>query len=427
MIQNITFSVILILIWCLLWSNIGEEALPPNGSLFNVLLLFVCAYILGRLVSVIRLPPLLGMLIIGFIFGNSYDLNLNHKLSSILRSIALVVILLRAGLGLDLKVIRKLSFVCLRLSLIPCCVEAITLCVSTYLLIGFPIKWGLLLGFIVSGVSSAVVIPEMIALQERQMGIDKGIPTLLMASASVDNVMAITGFGVCLGLVFPSNASVVWNILKGPVEALTGLVVGTLIGLILWFIPITNESNDNRIETHFMRTSLLLLFGLFVVLVSTSLNFAGAGPLGCLVLSVTASLKWRDKGWNQPIREVLKYLWIVFETLLFVLIGTEVKISDLRGNDLLFAIIALFIGLIMRSIVTTLVVFGADFNVKEKLFIALSWVPKATVQAAIGPIALDMARQRNDPKLEELAKFVLNHNNGPFGCDHHIIDCKQMP
>ena len=403
----LTAFITVLLIWSILWSTVGEEALPPNGSLFSLLLLFVVSYICGQLVSVLRLPPLLGMLMTGFAFGNAYDLNLNLKLSSILRSISLVVILLRAGLGLDPKVIRRLSGVCLRLSLIPCTFEAITLCVSTYLLIGFPIKWGFLLGFVLSGVSSAVVVPDMIVLQEKQLGTNKGIPTLLMASASVDNVMAITGFGVCLGLVFDSSSSLIWNIFKGPVEALTGILIGSVFGLILWYIPNKNDSNTEENEPNFTRFTLLLLFGMFAVLVSTSLDFGGAGPLGCLVLSFTASLKWRNRGLDEPIREVLKYFWFIFEPLLFVLIGTEVKISDLRGNAIGFAILSLFIGLIIRFLISTVIVFGAKLNIKEKLFIGLSWIPKATVQAAIGPIALDMARQRNDPELEELAKFVL--------------------
>ena len=397
---------ILLSVWSLLWSTIGEEALPPNGSLFNVLLLLVVSYTCGQLVSMLGLPPLLAMLIVGLIFGNAYQLNLNQKLSSILRSIALTVILLRAGLAIDPQMIRRLSGVCFRLSLIPCIIEATTFGLCAHLLIDFPIQWGLLLGFILSAVSSAIVIPDMIILQEKQLGTNKGIPTLLIASNSVDNVMAITGFGVCLGLVFDSSSSIVWNVFKGPVEVVSGVVVGIVFGLILWIIP-NNNSKVPEDEPNFLRLALLLLFGLNCIFVSTALDFGGAGPLGCVILAFVASLRWKPKSLDEPIREYLKYFWIVFEPLLFVLIGTEVKISDLKGNTIGLGIVSLFIALIVRSITSMAVVFGADLTLKEKLFIAIAWLPKATVQAAIGPIALDRARALNDTKLEELAKFVL--------------------
>ncbi|CAG2170379.1 unnamed protein product [Oppiella nova] len=391
-----------------MWSIIGEEALPPDGSLFNVLLVFVLAYICGQLVSIIRLPPLLGMLAIGFTFGNVMDLNLNQSLSATLRSIALVIILLRAGLGLDPQVIKKLSGVCLRLSLIPCTVEAFTFAATSYLLIDLPFNWGVLLGFILSGVSSAIVIPNMIALQERCEGTDKGIPTLLMASASVDNVMAITGFGVCVGLVFDTGSSIVWSVFKGPVSVLIGVVIGTTFGLILWYIPDKYDSyKTSPDDSKLLRLSLLILFGMFLVFVSKSVGFDGTGPLGCLILAFITSLKWRGTPFYNPIREDLKFLWTIFEAFLFVLIGTEVKISDLQANSIGLAIVCLLIALFMRFIVSSIVVFGVQLNLKEKIFIAISWIPKATVQAAIGPIALDLARDRNDPQLQELAKFVL--------------------
>ncbi|CAG2118252.1 unnamed protein product, partial [Medioppia subpectinata] len=379
LIKYITPVIIIIEIWCLLWSILGEEALPPNGSLFQLLFLFVMSYICGQIVAFIHLPQLLGMLFIGFTFANIFELNLNHKLSSIIRSIAVVIILLRAGLGLDIKMIKKLSAVCLRLSLIPCVVEAITFSIFAYLLIGFPYKWALLLGFILSGVSSAIVIPQMISLEAKHLGTDKGIPTLLMASASVDNVMAITGFSMCLGLVFDINSSIVWSVLRGPVSVLTGVVLGTLFGVILWYIP--DKYNDYKLPqngSHFPRLVLLLLTAMLLVFVSKSLNFDGTGPLGCVILGFVASIKWRNTHFYEPIRENLKFLWIIFETFLFVLIGTEVKISDLKGESIGFAIMCLLIGLIFRSIVSAIVVYGVDLKTKEKLFIALSWIPKAT-------------------------------------------------
>jgi NhaP-type Na+/H+ or K+/H+ antiporter len=281
-IKCLSYAILILLIWASLWSIVGEAAVPPNGSLFTLLVIFIISYLFGEIISLVDLPPLLGMLIAGFIIGNTFEINLNKKYSSILRSIALIIILLRAGLGLDPKVIRKLSAVCLRLSFIPCFIEALTISIATHLLLDFPLKWGFLLGFVLAAVTPAVVVPGMITLQENQLGTDKGIPTLVIAAASVDDVIAITGFGVCLGLVFDSGSSLVWSIFKGPVEVLIGVIYGIIIGVVLWFIPSKWDSYKNKSE-NVLRLNILLLSGIFSLFGSESLNLGGAGALGCLV------------------------------------------------------------------------------------------------------------------------------------------------
>jgi NhaP-type Na+/H+ or K+/H+ antiporter len=280
-IQCLSYTILILLIWASLWSIVGEAAVPPNGSLFKLLVVFVISYSFGEIISLVGLPPLLGMLIAGFIIGNAFEINLNKKYSSILRSIALVVILLRAGLGLDTKVIRKLSAICLRLSFIPCLIEALTISLATHLLLDFPLKWGFLLGFVLAAISPSIV-PGMITLQENQLGTDKGIPTLLIAAASVDNLIAITGFGVCLGLVFYSGSSLVWSIFKSPVEVLVGVIYGIIIGVVLWFIPSKWDSYKNK-SKNTLRLNILLLLGIFSLFGSASLDLGGAGALGCLV------------------------------------------------------------------------------------------------------------------------------------------------
>ncbi|CAG2179294.1 unnamed protein product, partial [Oppiella nova] len=276
--KYLSYSFLLLLIWATLWSLTGAEALPPDGYLFNLLVVFTLAVIFGQILEWLGLPALLGMLIIGFLLGNLFDMTLNKRLSSVLRSLALVIILLRAGLGLDPKAIVKLSAVCLRLSFIPCLVEAVTVALVSHLLLGFPIVWGFLLGFVLAAVSPAVVVPGLIGLQDRGYGVDKGVPTLVIAAASVDDVLAITGFGLCLGLVFDSQSSIAWSVLKGPVEAMSGVAYGTLAGLILWYIPAKRESQALRI-------TILLLSGVLALFGSIATHMGGAGPLACLVVS----------------------------------------------------------------------------------------------------------------------------------------------
>lgn len=226
--------VIVVLFWSLLWPLYGQQTLPPNGHLFNLFLLYVFSCVCAQIVGLCRCPPLLGSLIFGFVFSNFLGLTLNPQLTAILRSTGLVIISLLAGLELDPKVVRKMSLVCLRMAVVPCVVEVLAVVVVSYFLMDFSLKWGFLLGFVLAAASPAIVVPGMLSLQKKQLGTDKGIPTLVIAAASVDDILAITGFGVCLGQVFNTGDSMVWTILKGPLEAVAGVVLATVVGIGLW-------------------------------------------------------------------------------------------------------------------------------------------------------------------------------------------------
>ncbi|KAG0427322.1 hypothetical protein HPB47_025627 [Ixodes persulcatus] len=264
--QGLSWLLLLALAWGALWGLFGDGALP-GGHFFSLLALVCAAYVGGQLVKLVRLPPLLGMLITGFILRNVDAINVVRHIepswASDLRSMALILILIRAGLGLDATVLRNLGGACLRLTCCPCLVECAAIAVSARLLLGFPWLWGTLLGplwrlvnarfsgsasrspvsrvrlkcrFVLGAVSPAVVVPSMLWLQSEGLGVDQGIPTLVMAAASFDDVLAITGFGVVLGIVF-SKGNLAWNIAKGPLEAVVGLVFGGVVGGLLWFLP----------------------------------------------------------------------------------------------------------------------------------------------------------------------------------------------
>ena len=402
----ITISLIVVSIYGCLWSILGQSALPPDGSIFALFIIFIISYLSGELLSLINLPPLLGMLITGCVFGNVFTLNFDPQLSSILRTLALAIILLRAGLGLDKKVLQKLSFVCLRFAFIPCIFEAATIALTTYLLLDFPLVWGFLLGFVLSGVSTAVIVPEMLIFKDKRIGTNKGIPTLVMASGSVDNVLALTCFGVFLGLAFDTGSSLAWNIIEGPLEAFIGLTVGCSIGIVLWYFPYEHEHSDGQL-IKYQRTLLLNLSGIFMLFASSSLDLNGSGPLGCLTLAFVAGLKWRSCNDITLIESILKSEWLFLQPFLFSLIGVQVKLSNLKGDAIGYSLLALFIGLIIRVLISSLVVWGADLNIKEKLFVGFSWLPKATVQAVVGPMSLDLARERGDEIEIERATLVL--------------------
>ncbi|XP_035506698.2 sodium/hydrogen exchanger 9B2 isoform X2 [Scophthalmus maximus] len=394
------------LLFGVVWSITGSECLP-GGNLFGLVILFICSVLGGKLVGMIQLPtvppfpPLLGMLLAGLVLRNVPYITdavfIDTHWSAALRNIALSIILTRAGLGLDPSALSRLKAVCLRLAIGPCVVEASIVAVVSHFLLGLPWDWGFILGFVLAAVSPAVVVPSMLLLQREGYGVEKGIPTLLMAAGSFDDILAITGFSTCLGIAF-STGSTWMNILKGLLEVVGGVIAGLVLGLFLCCFP----SKDQE-ELVLRRTLMLLGLSIFSVFFSHVIGFAGAGGLCTLVLAFLAALGWKtDKA---PVAAMVGQSWDVFQPLLFGLIGAEITISTLSPNTVGLGLACISIGLVIRLLVTFGLVHFGGFNLKEKLFIAVAWLPKATVQAAIGSKALDMAREKGD---DAMIKFGLD-------------------
>ncbi|KAK9525159.1 hypothetical protein VZT92_017486 [Zoarces viviparus] len=404
----ITKVCLLALLFGLVWSVTGSECLP-GGNLFGLVVLFICSVFGGKLVGMIQLPtlppfpPLLGMLLAGLLLRNvpyiTDAVYIDTHWSSALRNIALSIILTRAGLGLDPTALSRLKAVCVRLAVGPCVVEASIVAVVSHFLLGLPWVWGFILGFVLAAVSPAVVVPSMLLLQREGYGVEKGIPTLLMAAGSFDDILAITGFSTCLGIAF-STGSTWMNILKGLLEVVGGVIAGLILGLFLCYFP----SKDQE-DLVLRRTLMLLGLSIFSVFFSHVVGFAGAGGLSTLVLAFLAALGWKtDKA---PVAAMVGRSWDVFQPLLFGLIGAEITIATLSPSTVGLGLACISTGLVIRLLVTFLLVHYGGFNLKEKLFISVAWLPKATVQAAIGSKALDLAREDGDKTLIKFGLDVL--------------------
>ncbi|KAF7687059.1 sodium/hydrogen exchanger 9B2 isoform X2 [Silurus meridionalis] len=391
------------------WSITQDECLP-GGNLFGIISIFICALSGGKLVGLVRLPrlpplpPLLGMLLAGVLLRNipvvTEAVYIDFRWSASLRNMALAVILTRAGLGLDASALKKLKAVCVRVAVGPCLIETSTVALLSHFLMGLPWIWGFILGFVLGAVSPAVVVPSMLLLQKDGYGAEQGVPTLLMAAGSFDDVLAITGFTTCLGIAF-ATGSTWFNILRGFLEVLGGVVVGVALGFFLRYFP----SEDQKALV-LKRSFLLLGFAVFAVFGSNMAGFPGSGGLCTLVLSFLAGTGW-DKN-KAPVEKVVEKVWDVFQPLLFGLIGAEIRISALEPITVALGLAALSIALTVRIFFTFLMALCAGFNFKEKIFIALAWMPKATVQAAIGSTALDMARVKQDQELQSFGMDVLS-------------------
>lgn len=402
-VTNATFAVLL---WAVCWAITGPESLP-GGRLFSLLALLYAAVAAGLLLGLARLPsmpplpPLLGMLLAGFLLRNvpGLDLQIPPRWSSTLRSLALAVILVRAGLGLDSKALRRLKGVCARLAAVPCLVEACSAALLTHFLLSLAWPWAFLLGFVLAAVSPAVVVPSMLQLQAQRYGVVKGVPTLLMAAGSLDDILALTGFNTCLGVAFATGSTLV-NVLRGGLEVAVGVASGALLGVFIQYCP-----SDDQALVSWRRACLTLGLAVLAVFSSLRLGLPGSGGLCALVLAFLAGRGWA--GAKAEVETVVGAVWTVAQPFLFGLIGAEVSVTSLKPDTVGLCVATLGIAVLVRVLTTFLVVCGAGFNLKEKVFIAFAWLPKATVQAAIGSVALDTARAHSDREMEEFGLDVL--------------------
>ncbi|XP_050194020.1 sodium/hydrogen exchanger 9B2 isoform X2 [Myiozetetes cayanensis] len=406
--QTVTNVAVVVLVWAVVWSITGAECLP-GGNLFGILFLYFFAVIGGKTFGLIKirtlppLPALLGMLLAGFLIRNtpfiSDFVQINVRWSAALRNIALSIILTRAGLGLDPKALKKLKAVCLRLAFGPCLSETCIAAVLAYFLLHLPWQWGFILGFVIGAVSPAVVVPSMLILQAGGYGVEKGVPTLLMAAGSIDDILAITGFNTCLGMAF-SSGSTLYNVLRGVLEVAVGVATGGILGMFIRYFPSRDQAS-----LAWKRSYFALGLSMFSVFGSIYFGFPGSGGLCTLVLAFIAGVGWADE--KRDVEKIVAVAWNIFQPFLFGLIGAEVSVTSLRPETVGLCVAILGIALVVRIITTFLMVSFAGFNFKEKVFVSLAWMPKATVQAAIGSLALDTARRHQDEQLEKYGMDVL--------------------
>ncbi|TRY75264.1 hypothetical protein TCAL_08307 [Tigriopus californicus] len=387
----VTYLLLFVLIVLVSFCLLGHIGTPPNGTVFLLLVLVTLGALVGQAFTWVHLPPLLGMLITGIVLKNLPFIEFEDRWavwSSTLRGVALVIILMRAGLGLDPEALKRLSALVFRLAFLPCLAETSVVAVASHFLLGFPWLWGFMLGFVLAAVSPAVVVPCLLQLQKEGYGVAKGIPTLVMAAASVDDVLAISGFTIVLGITFSPDASLVQLAFQGPLEAAIGVASGIVGGLVVIFLP------HQAMDSYGLARFSLLVGGCLVCLFGSKLvHFPGAGALAVLVMSFVAGFGWRKQGWSDDnlVSKYLSHLWMIFQPLLFGLIGTEIKVGEIDQSTIGLGLAVVLISLTVRVIVSFLSVTDRKLNLRERVFIALAWIPKATVQAAIGPVAYDTA------------------------------------
>ncbi|XP_031763854.2 sodium/hydrogen exchanger 9B2-like isoform X1 [Galleria mellonella] len=391
--QTLSVFIIGILVWLIVWIVMGNTV-APGGQLFMLVVLTIAAHFGGWLmVKITTLPALIGMLIVGIVMKNigfvNFDTDYLHVCSYI-RKIALTIILTRAGMDLDPHAMKKFFFTVIKLALVPWIFECILCSVMANLLLDLPWDWAFLLGSIVAAVSPAVIVPCLFRLRSKGYGVSKGIPTLVLAVSGIDDAASVAVFGIVSGVMF-SNSSLTMNIIQGPLSVIGGIFFGVLCGYLAKYVP---ERNDSFLVP--LRVLLLLTGGLVSVLGSEEIGWGGAGPLAVIAFAFVACKNWSELGWeieDNPVATAFEIFWMFFEPMLFSITGAQVVISELPIRLVLIASGILATCVILRAIVTSLSAVRSNLNTKEKIFVGLSWMAKATVQAALGPVALDEVRK----------------------------------
>lgn len=357
-----------------------------NGMLTSLGLVLLLGMALGALAKRLKLPSLVGMLIAGMILG-PYALNLLSdsllNISADLRQLALIIILTRAGLSLDVEALKRVGRPAILMCFVPACFEILGMTLLAPALLGVSTLDAAIMGAVVGAVSPAVIVPWMIRLSEEGWGVDRGIPQLILAGASVDDVFVIVMFTAFTGLASGGTGLTAGAVLSIPASILTGVAAGLLLGRLLaqWF---------RRVH---MRDSVkvVILLSLAFLLVAAEDALEGIFPFSGLLAVMGAGVglqRWRSVV-AQRLSLKFSKLWVAAEVALFVLVGAAVDLRYALSAGVM-AILAVLGALCFRAVGVLVCVSGAHFSPKEKLFCVLGYLPKATVQAAIGGVPLAM-------------------------------------
>ena len=356
--------------------------------LLSLSLILILGMFMGWICRKMKLPALLGMLITGIILG-PYGLNLLDGsilgISAELRKIALIIILTRAGLGLDLSGFKKIGRPAVLMCFVPASFELLGMILLAPKLMGLSVLESAVMGAVLAAVSPAVVVPRMVKLMDEGYGVKEGIPQLILAGASVDDVYVIVLFSTFVGMMQGEGASIL-KFVNIPVSIFFGIAIGLFLGVLLaYFFK----------KVHIRDTSkVLIILSISFLLVVIEDKLTTAITFSSLIAVMFIGIGLQKKREAVAKRLSVKYgkLWVAAEVFLFVLVGATVNIEYL-GKIGAKAFIVIIGALIFRMFGVFVCLLGTSLKRKERLFAMMAYTPKATVQAAIGgiPLALGLA------------------------------------
>lgn len=353
--------------------------------LTSISIILLLGLLVGWIFSKLRLPSLLGMIIVGIILS-PYALNLIDEsilmISGDLRQIALVIILTRAGLSLDISDLKKVGRPAVLMCFVPACVEILGTVILAPILLKVSVLDAAIMGSVIAAVSPAVVVPRMIRLIDEGYGKDKSIPQLILAGASVDDVFDIVVFTALTALAATGEISVI-SFIQIPIAIVLGVILGSGVGILLVLFFKRNHMRDS--------VKILIILSISFLLLEIQNRLEGYIPISGLLAIMSMGIMLRQKYDVLAARLSAKYnkLWLGAEVFLFVLVGATVDLKYVKSAGI-FAVLLIIGALLFRMIGVALSLVKTDLSKKERLFCMVAYTPKATVQAAIGAIPLSM-------------------------------------
>lgn len=351
--------------------------------LLSLALIILLGFILSDAAQWLKLPGLVGMLLTGIILG-PYVLNLISpnllNISADLRMMALIVILLRAGLALDIEDLKKVGRPAILMCFVPATFEIIATTIIAPMLFSISHIEAAIMGVVLGAVSPAVVIPKMLTIMETDYGKDKSIPQLIIASASVDDIYVIVLFTSFMGIYSGGSFNFV-KLLNIPIAIFVGLITGIIVGLSLIYLFKKIHVRDT------VKLLIILSCAFFLVSLESAIEtYVSMSALLAVMALGTTILKQYGVLAKRLSRKFSK-VWVGAELMLFVLVGTTVDISYLAEASFA-AVVLILLVLLIRVCGVFVSLIATDLSMKERLFCAIAYLPKATVQAAIGSLPL---------------------------------------
>ena len=387
--------------------------------LTSLALVFLVGLAMAAICQRIKLPRIIGMLVTGIVLG-PFVLNLLDPsilgISADLRKMALIIILIKAGLSLDISDLKKVGRPAILMSFLPAVFE-LAACV-VFAPMFFPISRldAAIIGAVLGAVSPAVVVPKMVQLMENRYGTDKSIPQLILAGASLDDVFVIVIFSTFVGMAQGGAVSVM-SFVDIPVSIVLGILVGAVTGYLLAAFFEYEYTHDHLIRNS-MKVILVLGIAFLLMAAETWLEniVSISGLLAVMSMACVIQMRCIPKVTKRLSQKYGK-LWIAAEVILFVLVGAAVDIRYTMGAGL-SAVALIFLALFFRSIGVVLCMIGTPLNQKERLFCVIAYLPKATVQAAIGSVPLSLGLGCGNLVLSiAVLAIVITAPLGAFGMD----------
>ena len=359
--------------------------------LTSLALIFLVGLSMAAICQKLQLPRIIGMLFTGIVLG-PYVLDLLSptilSISGELRQMALIIILLKAGLSLNIADLKKVGRPAILMSCLPASFEILAFVLFGPVLLGITRVEAAVMGSVLAAVSPAVVVPRMVHLMESKYGTEKSIPQLIMAGASCDDIFVIVLFSTFVGMAQGGSVNV-GEFINIPISIILGVLLGAVVGYLLSLFFETAYAHKNCVRNS---TKVVIILGMSFLLMAVETwleNIVSVSGL-LAVVSMACVVKMKSVDFvSKRLSEKFGKLWIAAEVILFVLVGAAVDIRYTLGAGIM-AVLMIFVALIFRSVGVSLCLVGTNLTLKERIFCVIAYLPKATVQAAIGSVPLTL-------------------------------------